>query len=95
MKPSDCFGYSLIPEYTTINGKLVKLAREECNILWKMECRNAHDAKAACGFFKTRQQFASDRAEAERVLNKRRKENDVGGKEKGPGPKGKEHRAKE
>lgn len=75
MKPSECFGYALKPEYVrTRNGKTVKLAREECNVLWTMQCRKSLDgAEMLCNFFKTRKQFDADRLRAEKIYNERRK----------------------
>lgn len=74
-KPSECFGYDLNPEYTrTRTGSIIKLAREECNVLLTMQCRKSLDgAEMVCNFFKTRKHFDADRLRAEKIYNERRK----------------------
>lgn len=74
MNPRECFGYVLKQEYgRTRTGETVKLAREECNVLWKMQCRQSkQNAECVCNFFKTRKQFEADRVKAKKIYNERR-----------------------
>jgi len=59
--PNTCFGYEAHYETVRCRGQTVKLLVESCRPLTYMQCKKHKDAKKACRFYKTREQFEADR----------------------------------
>ena len=72
ISPRTCFGYKARKEAYFRNGNYETVIVEECSALDVMMCRRATNAKEACRFYKTPEQFRKDQEEAERKNRERK-----------------------
>lgn len=75
ISPRTCFGYKTRKEAYYRNGNYETVNVEECSALDVMICRREVNAKLACPFYKTPEEFQRDQEEAERKNRERKVKN--------------------